>query len=51
MEYFKALPGTTQMADGMDMSNEAEWVVDLTTQADRQNRWVPNPLEHCPRCL
>ena len=45
-DYFKAVPlpeghMMTSLAEG---ANEAEWIVDITTQADRQERCAPLPL-------
>ena len=39
MQYFKGLPLPEEhMMELEDGGNEAEWIVDITTQADRQNR-------------
>lgn len=37
IEYFKGLPSNIGVSE--DLDNEAEWIVDITTQADRQGRY------------
>lgn len=39
IEYFKGLPSDIGVSEELD--NEAEWIVDITTQADRQGRCCP----------
>ena len=43
--YFKAvpLPEGQMMTSLGEGSNEAEWIVDITTQADRQERYILLP--------
>ncbi len=46
IEYFTALPsknitGIHEAEPLKEGSNEAEWIVDVTTQADRQGRQAP----------
>ena len=46
VEYFSSLPigaieGMQEAQPLQEGSNEAEWIVDITTQADRQGRQVP----------
>ncbi len=44
IDYFKALPSDIGVEE--DLDNEAEWIVDITTQADRQGRWdFPLPIK------
>lgn len=42
VEYFKAapLPEGQMMTSLAEGANEAEWIVDITTQADRQQRYI-----------
>lgn len=51
MQYFSALPvaGEGLVLEPLkEGNNEAEWIVDLTTQADRQGRWGNAALENAP---
>ena len=46
IEYFASLPigaieGAQEAQPLQEGSNEAEWIVDITTQADRQGRHAP----------
>ena len=45
VEYFSSLPvgaieGAQEAQPLQEGSNEAEWIVDITTQADRQGRYA-----------
>ena len=47
IEYFSSLPsknitGIDEAEPLKEGSNEAEWIVDVTTQADRQGRQAPH---------
>ena len=51
VEYFSSLPvgaieGMQEAQPLQEGSNEAEWIVDITTQADRQGRRAPAALLH-----
>ena len=51
VEYFSSLPtglieGAQEAQPLQEGSNEAEWIVDITTQADRQGRHAPAGLLH-----
>lgn len=50
VEYFKAapLPEGQMMTSLAEGANEAEWIVDITTQADRQQRCILLMLHASP---
>ena len=53
IDYFNGLPlaGEGMVLEALEEgNNEAEWIVDVTTQADRQNKCVRMPCAHPQPC-